>query len=127
VSVCGRRSRGPVSEADKLLRDLENAETETKLAILISGWGRGLAAGLEELALAVDELQRQAAGKTGLPAPAPSSPDPDSPQSPRNDRSADADVANASEEQLVDEAKRSRAATAELRKQTEEARRELEP
>src|SRR5439155_17502832 len=48
---------GPVGQADKLLADLGAADDATKLEILISGWGRGLSAALEELAIAVEDLQ----------------------------------------------------------------------
>lgn len=46
---------------------------EERLRILVDGWGRGLAAGLEELAVAVDELYRLVApggaGQEKLPSP----------------------------------------------------------
>jgi len=117
----------PVGEADKLLAELENADAETRLSILISGWGRGLAAGLEELALAVDELQRQELSTVPpLTSPAPAPTRPSRPSSTEN-RSAQADLADASEGQLADEARRSRGATADMRQETEEAKRELEP
>jgi hypothetical protein len=48
----------PVAEAEKLLSELTDVDRETKLSILISGWGRGLAAALEELAIAIDEHMR---------------------------------------------------------------------
>lgn len=49
---------GPVAEATKLLREAGRADTETRLMMLLDGWGRGLAAGLEELALAMEDLRR---------------------------------------------------------------------
>ena len=48
----------PVEEAAKLLAEASEADAETRLAMRIDGWGRGLAAGLEELAIAVEELRR---------------------------------------------------------------------
>ena len=48
----------PVAEAAKLLAEASEADVETRLAMRIDGWGRGLAAGLEELAIAVEELRR---------------------------------------------------------------------
>ena len=48
----------PVDEAAKLLAESPAADLETRLAMRIDGWGRGLAAGLEELAIAVEELRR---------------------------------------------------------------------
>ena len=56
-----RAVQEPVNEAEKLLDELQDADGETKLSILISGWGRGLAAGLEELAIAIDEQPQQPA------------------------------------------------------------------
>lgn len=127
----GQRERrqaieAPVSEADKLLAELESADTETRLSILISGWGRGLAAGLEELALAVDDLHQHPSAAP-ISTPTPSTPSQASRPSPTEDRSAQSHLGDASEEQLVDEARQSLEATAEMRKETEEARRELEP
>ena len=117
----------PVSEANKLLADLQNADSETRMSILISGWGRGLAAGLEELAIAVDELQRRNADTTSVPTATTPTPSPAARQAASEDRSAQVELEGASEAQLADEAKRSREETAELRKETEEARREFEP
>jgi len=48
----------PVDEAVKLLSESSAADVETRLALRIDGWGRGLAAGLEELAIAIGELRR---------------------------------------------------------------------
>jgi hypothetical protein len=49
---------GPVNEATKLLANSSSADLETRLTMLIDGWGRGLAAGLEELALSLTEIGR---------------------------------------------------------------------
>jgi hypothetical protein len=53
-----RAIEAPVEEAAKLLAELTDADAHTRLTIALDGWGRGLAAGLEELAVAVDELRR---------------------------------------------------------------------
>src|SRR5438132_1376931 len=45
-----RALAGPVAESEKLLADLGDADAETRLSILTSGWFRGLAAALGELA-----------------------------------------------------------------------------
>src|SRR5207247_9473705 len=100
-----RAIEAPVSEADKLLADLQNADSETRMSILISGWGRGLAAGLEELAIAVDELQQQNADTMSVPTAATPPPRPAAQQAASEDRSAQVDLAGASEAQLADEAK----------------------
>jgi hypothetical protein len=47
----------PVAEATKLLAESKGADLETRLAMIIDGWGRGLAGALEELAVELDELR----------------------------------------------------------------------
>jgi hypothetical protein len=47
----------PVEAAGKLLDESPRGDVETRLAMLIDGWGRGLAAGLEELAIALADLR----------------------------------------------------------------------
>jgi hypothetical protein len=127
----------PVGEAEQLLNELKDADSETRLSILISGWSRGLAAALEELAIAVDELQQ-----SGSRATAPTSPPPLAEQTVSEqaatqeqavpeqavteERAAHAELEEADDERLLDEARRSREQTAELRKETEQDRRELE-
>lgn len=116
----------PVGEAEKLLNELKDADAETRLSILISGWSRGLAAALEELAIAVDELQQP--GLRGTPGTSPplAPEEAVSEQAPTEEQAAHADVEEAGDERLLDEARRSREQTAELEKETEQARRELE-
>ena len=53
-----------VSEAVRLLDQAQGADNETRLMMLINGWGRGLAAGLEELALEVESLRTNPSGPT---------------------------------------------------------------
>jgi hypothetical protein len=116
--------QAPVDAAEEELRELQEAEAETRLTILIDGWSRGLASALEELAIAVDDLELR------LPTPTAREerPEPDVADVTieGGDRDEHVDLAGASEERLVDEARRSRAATAELHEQGDEARRELE-
>jgi hypothetical protein len=50
--------QGPVEQATKLAADVPEDDPHTRLTILIDGWGRGLAAGLEELAATLDEVRR---------------------------------------------------------------------
>jgi hypothetical protein len=116
----------PVGEAEKLLNELKDADSETRLSILISGWSRGLAAALEELAITVDELRQpgpRATAETSSPGVAEEAV---SEQAATEEETAHADLAEAGDERLLDEARRSREQTAELQKETEQARRELE-
>ena len=46
-----------VREAAELLERSGGVDAETRLQLLVDGWGRGLAAGLEELAVTLDELR----------------------------------------------------------------------
>jgi hypothetical protein len=112
---------GPVGESERLLNDLPTADAETKLSILVSGWGRGLSAALEELAIAIDDLQGQRTTKppaatppTGQAAETPSEP------------AERTDLTNADEAQLIDEARKSREETADAREKGKQARRRLE-
>ena len=113
---------GPVGKADELLAEVGDVDAAAKLEILISGWGRGVAAALEELAIAVEDLQARQPEAREQPAPpereprsAPTEPD-ESAGSPPADRS------RGDEEQLLDEARRSRDETAEVREQADELR-----
>jgi hypothetical protein len=112
---------GPVGESERLLSDLPTADAETKLSILVSGWGRGLSAALEELAIAIDDLQGQRTTET--PAATPPSGQAEETSSEPAERT---DLANADEAQLIDEASKSREETADAREKAKQARRRLE-
>ena len=118
----------PVEEAEKLLGELKHADGETRLSILISGWSRGLAAALEELAIAVDELRQPGPSATTATSPPPKIEEGVSEQAvtETEEQAAHADLEESGEERLLDEARRSREETAELQKQSELARRELD-
>ena len=101
----------PVDEATKLLDESRDAELETRLAMRIDGWGRGLAAGLEELAVAIGELRRASSpDEPGAPAPTsrplPADDDAEAPREEHEPRT---------EDELRADAARSREQTAELR------------
>ena len=104
----------PVAEAAKLREESRGAAVETRLAMLIDGWGRGLAAGLEELAVSVAELRRVRAPEEPAAPPAtrpvPVAGDEAEPE--RHEHEA------RDEEELRAEAARSREATAALREQS---------
>jgi hypothetical protein len=116
--------QAPVEAAAQELRELQDADVETRLTVLIDGWARGLAAALEELAVAIDDLERR------RPVPSageqPAVPAVEEPARDVGDRPEELDLEGAGEDRLIDEARRSRAATAELRKEGDEARRRLE-
>jgi hypothetical protein len=112
---------GPVGESERLLNDLPTADAETKLSILVSGWGRGLSAALEELAIAIEDLQGQRTTET--PAATPPSGQAEETSSEPAERT---DLTNADEAQLIDEARKSREETADAREKAKQARRRLE-
>ena len=116
----------PVAAAEKQLNELRDADSETRLSILISGWSRGLASALEELAIAFDELQQPRPHAEAETSPATPVERADSEQAATEEQAPHADLEEGGEERLSDEARRSREETAELQKQTEQARRELE-
>ena len=115
-----RAIQEPVDEAEKLLDELQDADGETKLSILISSWGRGLAAGLEELAIAIDEQPQPQPATAAAESPR-SEPTPGDVQTrePEEREDASADHTPANEEQLLEEAKQSREKTAEVREMRE--------
>jgi hypothetical protein len=121
---------GPVGESQKVLGELKAASTETRLSILISGWGRGLAAGLEELAIAVDELLetelRTRRGPTTSTA-ADERPSEPVPEEEQTEDSAPTSSAGDGEKQLRERAKESREQTAKLREESEQLRNDLAP
>jgi hypothetical protein len=53
-----RAIESPVAEADRLLAEAPHAEPHERLTILMTGWFRGIAAGLDELAIEVESMQR---------------------------------------------------------------------
>jgi len=112
---------GPVGESERLLNGLPTADAETKLSILVSGWGRGLSAALEELAIAIDDLQGQRTTET--PAATPPSGQAEETSSEPAERT---DLTNADEAQLIDEARKSREETADAREKAKQACRRLE-
>lgn len=116
----------PVAEAEKLLADLKDADSETRLTILISGWSRGLASALEELAIAVDELRQSTDRATAEPSPPTAAEEVVPKQTTTPEQAAPSELDEADDDRLRDEARRSQERTAELQKETEQARRELE-
>jgi hypothetical protein len=56
------------------LAERSNADGETRLRMVVDGWGRGLAAALEELAVSLDELWRLTAPSDPEPEQAPAPP-----------------------------------------------------
>ena len=116
----------PVAEAEKLLTELKGADSETRLSILISGWSRGLASALEELAIAVDELQHPGRRAKAETSPATPVEKDVSDQAATEEQASHADLEEGGDERLIGEARRSREETAELQRQTEQARSELE-
>jgi ActR/RegA family two-component response regulator len=117
---------GPVAEGEKLLADLQDADADTSLSILVSGWFRGLAAALEELAIAVDDLLARPATETAV-SPAPSERNEATPSPPAAAESSErVDLGEADPEQMSEEARKSREETAKLRKEAERDRRRLE-
>jgi hypothetical protein len=114
-----------VSESETLLAELDSKDVETRLPLLVTGWLRGIAAALEELAIAVDDLQARAEGDDAPAAPeaAPRGTESQAAEdTEKGDRPAQ-QRAEADEEGLLEEARRSREETAEVR---EEARSELD-
>ncbi len=116
----------PVSESERLLDQLESSDLEAKLSILISGWGRGLAAALEELAVALDDLRNQRSSATPAPPLKRQVGEEQSADSAPTSGATQADSQVLDEQQLIEQAKKSSEETAALGAETEEVRRDLE-
>lgn len=106
----------PTNEASKLLAELQHASDAERLTVIVDSWCRGLAAAIEELAVGLDELERQrdeeppsAAGTTRARLGAPKK-QPEDEASRKRAGGIDAD-----EDELLAKAQQSRAATEELR------------
>jgi hypothetical protein len=104
----------PTAAAARLLEELRDTDEHEKLAILINGWGRALAAALEELALAVDAIARPDAEPPDQPRRPRAPNEPEPPPEASLDEAPPAG-APAGEAELAQRARESRAATAELR------------
>jgi hypothetical protein len=94
------------------LAERSNADAETRLRMVVDGWGRGLAAALEELAVSLDELWRLMAPSGPEPEQAPAPPRAPSQAEPAAESSPP--VTDENEEQLRARAAASRAETKAL-------------
>jgi hypothetical protein len=94
------------------LAERSNADGETRLRMVVDGWGRGLAAALEELAVSLDELWRLTAPSDPEPEQAPAPPPALSRAEPAAESSPPA--TDETEEQLRARAAASRAETKAL-------------
>jgi hypothetical protein len=60
-----------VDHADALLEGLQESDLETRLRVVVDGWGRGIAAALEELAIALEDLRTRQDEPTRVPPAEP--------------------------------------------------------
>ncbi|HLX77438.1 MAG TPA: hypothetical protein VKR27_01015, partial [Acidimicrobiales bacterium] len=113
-----RATEDSVSEAGRLLDQARGADGETRLMILITVGGRGLAAGLEELALAVESMRQAGTSEPasdGLDRPGPRPTEAAVPTKQPDKQADETDRVDADEESLRARAAESREATAALR------------
>jgi hypothetical protein len=111
-----RAVEAPVEEAAKLLSEASGVDLETRLAMRIDGWGRGLAAGIEELALAVETLRLgQQVDEPRPPRPVASGGADDEPH---GDHERHTKSEPPTEDELRADAARSREETAALREES---------
>ena len=117
-----RAIAGPVAEADKLIAELQDTDADTRVSILVSGWFRGLAAALEELSIAVDDLFAQrAAGNPGRRAATRGEREDAFAVQATAERSERIDLTEADDKQLSETARQSREETARHMTQTRHA------
>jgi hypothetical protein len=114
----------PTDEAARVLEQLRSASEVERLTIVIDGWCRGLAAGIEELAVSLDELQRRQRERA-READTATTEQPDA-TPPAEDASAEREGEpldrDSTEGELAKHAKQSRAKTAALREESAAAR-----
>ncbi len=106
-----------VERAAKLLDELPKGDVETRLTILIEGWGRALAAGLEELAIAVADLRREPSTDDASAQPPRATPPAKAADAASSDEEARGGGVRG-EDELRAEAARSRQETAALREES---------
>lgn len=115
-----------VESAAKLLDEAADADLEARLTMLISGWGRAIAAGLEELAIGLEEIRRSSS--TPEATKPDSATEPTLPRKRREPAASERDRApEEDEERLRNRAEESRAATAAVREQASIERDDEEP
>jgi hypothetical protein len=118
-----RAVKDAIDDAERLLDESPDTDLESRLMILINGWGRGLAAGLEELAIAVADLRRLDSTTAETEAPtsraAPSFAAPPEPTE-QKETTEETDLGDLDESELRDRAAESRKATAALREESKE-------
>jgi hypothetical protein len=110
--------QSPVEEATKLIDTSEELDEHTRITLLLNGWFRGISAAVEELATAIEELQRSDAK---LPRPEPNATETLAPvqrDEPAEQERAQ-DLEDASEAQLLEEARASREETEALRREAQ--------
>jgi hypothetical protein len=108
-----RAIEGPMTEAARLLEELRGASDEERVVVLLDGWFRGMAAALEELAVAIDQL----AGRLEEDEPErPSVREREASEPPREEP---AEVEEADEGALEARARASRRETAAVREERE--------
>jgi hypothetical protein len=117
---------GPVRESERLLLDVQEADAETRLSILINGWCRGVSAALEELAIAIDDLRERRSGPAADATPGGEPAEPTPPEAAAASGPEGVDLTDLDEERLADEARKSSEETAALRREAEQIRRDLE-
>jgi hypothetical protein len=110
--------QGPVDEATKLIDTSEEIDEHTRITLLLNGWFRGVSAALEELATAIEELQRSDRDALA-PEPEPTETAVPAQRNGEPAEERDRNLDDASEAQLLEEARASREETEALRREAE--------
>jgi hypothetical protein len=113
-----RAIESPVTEAERVLAATPHAKPHERLSIQMTGWFRGIAGALEELAIELESLR--AAKPTAAAEPAPRAQprgDDEQPAEKGREQPEDRDEAGASEAALAERARASRAETEAVREE----------
>ena len=113
-----RAIESPVVEAERVLAATPHAKPHERLSILMTGWFRGIAGALDELAIELDSL------RADEPPPAHEPPprmqprrDDEHPTGNEADESQERDESDATEAELAERARASRAETEAVREE----------
>jgi hypothetical protein len=127
-----RAIESPVAEAERVLAETPHAKPHERLSVLMTGWFRGIAGALDELAIELELLRTGAEPPQLTQHRAPPRRD-DEPPAEETGGGRGADEGEATEAELAERARASREATAAVREERdskpegEEASGEPEP
>lgn len=116
-----RAIESPVAEAERLLAEAPNAKRSERLTILMTGWFRGIAGALDELAIELETIRaEQEEARRPAPPPEPRAEPPAADERAEVAAPEDADLPDPTLAELADRARASREQTEAIRTEQRE-------